>query len=42
MENYHILEMIGEGSFGRVYKGRRKHSAQVRGEGWGSVVCGRG
>ncbi|NXD37034.1 STK36 kinase, partial [Copsychus sechellarum] len=29
MENYHVLEMIGEGSFGRVYKGRRKHSAQV-------------
>lgn len=35
MENYHVLEMIGEGSFGRVYKGRRKHSAQVRGEDWG-------
>ncbi|NXF75166.1 STK36 kinase, partial [Sclerurus mexicanus] len=29
MEQYHVLEMIGEGSFGRVYKGRRKHSAQV-------------
>ncbi|XP_064021142.1 serine/threonine-protein kinase 36 isoform X2 [Pogoniulus pusillus] len=29
MENYHVLEAIGEGSFGRVYKGRRKHSAQV-------------
>ncbi|NXP58447.1 STK36 kinase, partial [Chloropsis cyanopogon] len=29
MKNYHVLEMIGEGSFGRVYKGRRKHSAQV-------------
>ncbi|XP_032549014.1 serine/threonine-protein kinase 36-like isoform X2 [Chiroxiphia lanceolata] len=29
MERYHVLEMIGEGSFGRVYKGRRKHSAQV-------------
>ncbi|XP_063144971.1 serine/threonine-protein kinase 36 [Candoia aspera] len=29
MDGYHVLEMIGEGSFGRVYKGRRKYSAQV-------------
>ncbi|EDO31543.1 predicted protein [Nematostella vectensis] len=26
MENYHILELIGEGSFGKVYKGRRKYT----------------
>nr|XP_045003050.1 serine/threonine-protein kinase 36 isoform X2 [Jaculus jaculus] len=29
MEKYHVLEMIGEGSFGRVYKGRKKYTAQV-------------
>ncbi|XP_056313892.1 serine/threonine-protein kinase 36 isoform X2 [Danio aesculapii] len=29
MDQYHILEVIGEGSFGRVYKGRRKFSGQV-------------
>lgn len=29
MENYHVLELIGEGSYGKVYKGRRKYSGQV-------------
>uniref|UniRef100_A0A8C7RRU8 non-specific serine/threonine protein kinase n=1 Tax=Oncorhynchus mykiss TaxID=8022 RepID=A0A8C7RRU8_ONCMY len=29
MDLYHVLEMIGEGSFGRVYKGRKKFSGQV-------------
>ena len=33
MENYHKLERIGEGSFGRVYKGRRKCTGQTVG-GW--------
>ena len=30
MEDYHVLEVIGEGSFGRVYKGRRKYTKLVR------------
>ncbi|XP_072302414.1 serine/threonine-protein kinase 36 [Eucyclogobius newberryi] len=29
MNSYHVLELAGEGSFGRVYKGRKKHSGQV-------------
>jgi len=29
MDNYHQLELIGEGSFGKVYKGRKKFSSQV-------------
>lgn len=33
MDKYHVLEMVGEGSFGKVYKGRRKYSAQVRAKG---------
>lgn len=29
MENYHVLHLIGEGSFGKVYKGRKKGSGQI-------------
>ncbi|XP_067934928.1 serine/threonine-protein kinase 36-like [Watersipora subatra] len=29
MDNYHQLELVGEGSFGKVYKGRRKFSSQI-------------
>ena len=29
MENYHILHLIGEGCFGKVFKGRLKKSNQI-------------
>ena len=29
MENYIALEMIGEGAFGKVYKGQRKCTNQI-------------
>lgn len=30
MENYQVFKPpIGEGSFGKVYKGRRKHTGQI-------------
>jgi serine/threonine protein kinase len=30
MDEYHMGEQIGEGSFGKVYKGRRRYTSQVR------------
>lgn len=29
MNSYHILELVGEGSFGRVHKGMKKFTGQV-------------
>jgi len=29
MDDYHILHLIGEGCFGKVFKGRKKHSGKI-------------
>ncbi|XP_062188351.1 serine/threonine-protein kinase TIO [Phragmites australis] len=29
IEDYHVIELVGEGSFGKVYKGRRKYTRQT-------------
>jgi len=29
IENYHVVELVGEGSCGKVYKGRRKFTGKV-------------
>ncbi|XP_061595875.1 serine/threonine-protein kinase 36 [Cololabis saira] len=29
MDRYHVLKLVGEGSFGRVFKGRKKFTGQV-------------
>uniref|UniRef100_A0A1D1XU07 non-specific serine/threonine protein kinase n=1 Tax=Anthurium amnicola TaxID=1678845 RepID=A0A1D1XU07_9ARAE len=29
LEDYHVIELVGEGSFGKVYKGRRKYTGKT-------------
>ena len=29
VENYHVVELVGEGSFGKVFKGRCKYTGQT-------------
>ena len=29
MEEYHLAEQIGEGSFGKVFKARRRYTSQI-------------
>lgn len=30
MDKYHVLEFVGEGSFAKVHKGRKKYTGQVK------------
>ena len=29
MDAYHVLERVGEGSFGKVFRGRRRFTGQI-------------